>query len=426
VLKKSHLWLLVSALMAVSMWYYVDQILIPHQIIWSQTTGSPRGNLSDLYPRWIGARELLLHGRDPYSAEITREAQIGYYGRALDTSRQYDPKDQQGFVYPVYVALLLAPFVHLPFALVQVGFRWVLILVSILSIPLWQRAVAVRFPPWATMVFVILTLGSFPWIEGLKLQQLSLLVGPLLAASLAALASGYLALSGILLAIATIKPQLTLPLAAWLVLWTLAGWKSRKRWFYGFAATMALLVAGGEWILPGWIPKFRAATDAYRHYTEAHSILYVCLGNVGALIATVILLAGLALWCWRARQETSDSDALHWTIALVLAITLLVIPMFALYNFALLLPALMLLIEHRTELWLRGRTSRALSAILLLLFAWPWVASLGLSAARLALPLETLHQLWSLPLYTSLMIPIAVLAPMLLILKWRTMAAPEL
>jgi len=51
----------------------------------------PRGNLSDLYPRWLGARELLLHGRDPYSPEITREIQRGYYGRELDSSRPNDP-----------------------------------------------------------------------------------------------------------------------------------------------------------------------------------------------------------------------------------------------------------------------------------------------------------------------------------------------
>jgi hypothetical protein len=186
------------------------------------------------------------------------------------------------------------------------------------------------------------------------------------------------------------------------------------------------VLAGGEWVLPGWIPRFRAATEAYRHYTEARSILYVCLGRSGALLATVILLGGLTVWCWRARQEPSDSEAFHWTTALVLAITLLVIPMFALYNFPLLLPGLMLLIEHRTELWQRGRVPRAVAGVLILLLSWPWLASLALTVARLLLPLETLRRVWSLPLYTSLMIPIAVLAPILLVLKWRTSPAAEL
>src|ERR1700683_986511 len=37
--------------------------------------------LTDLYPRWYGARELLLHHRDPYSADVTREIQLAYEGR---------------------------------------------------------------------------------------------------------------------------------------------------------------------------------------------------------------------------------------------------------------------------------------------------------------------------------------------------------
>ena len=53
---------------------------------------------------WLGARELLRHGRNPYSAEITREIQQGYYGRPIDprlTALSNDPKDQQAFAYPV-------------------------------------------------------------------------------------------------------------------------------------------------------------------------------------------------------------------------------------------------------------------------------------------------------------------------------------
>jgi hypothetical protein len=37
--------------------------------------------LTDLYPRWYGAREVLLHHRDPYSAEVTEEIQLAYEGR---------------------------------------------------------------------------------------------------------------------------------------------------------------------------------------------------------------------------------------------------------------------------------------------------------------------------------------------------------
>src|SRR5262245_46996665 len=56
-----------ALLLAASMLFYVQGVLIPYQEGDAASHDSPRGNLSDLYPRWLGARELLLHGRDPYS-----------------------------------------------------------------------------------------------------------------------------------------------------------------------------------------------------------------------------------------------------------------------------------------------------------------------------------------------------------------------
>src|SRR5580698_655731 len=106
------------------MWFYVIDILRARQIAEAEAKQIPRGNLSDLYPRWLGARELLLHHRDPYTRDLTREIQMGYYGRVLDPARTEDPTDKQAFAYPVYVVFLLAPTVTLPFAVVQAGFRW--------------------------------------------------------------------------------------------------------------------------------------------------------------------------------------------------------------------------------------------------------------------------------------------------------------
>ena len=96
------------------MWFYVDGILVGYQKADAAAHDRPRGNLSDLYPRWLGARELLLHRRNPYGDDITIEIQKGYYGRALDLARPNDPKDREGFAYPVYVVFLLAPLIGLP------------------------------------------------------------------------------------------------------------------------------------------------------------------------------------------------------------------------------------------------------------------------------------------------------------------------
>ena len=61
--------------MSVSMWFYFQRVLIPYQAADAAAHNRPRGTLSDLYPRWLGSRELLMNGRDPYSDEITREIQ---------------------------------------------------------------------------------------------------------------------------------------------------------------------------------------------------------------------------------------------------------------------------------------------------------------------------------------------------------------
>src|SRR5215467_6282693 len=122
------------------MWFYIQHVLIPHQLTQAALNDIPRGNLSDLYPRWLGARELLLHHRNPYSPEITREIQSGYYGRPLDPTRPADPHDEQRFAYPVYVVFLLAPTIGLPFPVVATAFRWLLLLLTAGSALLWLRA----------------------------------------------------------------------------------------------------------------------------------------------------------------------------------------------------------------------------------------------------------------------------------------------
>ena len=226
------------------MWFYVDRILVSYQVADAAAHQRPRGNLSDLYPRWLGARELLLHGRNPYSDDITIEIEKGYYGRALDPARADDPKDRQGFAYPVYVVFVLAPLVGLPFHEVQIFFHWLLLMVTAASVWLWLKALRWRLPPLAIAAAMALTLGSVPGVQGIKLQQLSLLVAALLAGAAACAARGYLFCGGALLAVATIKPQLAWLFAGWLLVWAVSDWRARRRLVFGFGLVMALLLGG--------------------------------------------------------------------------------------------------------------------------------------------------------------------------------------
>jgi hypothetical protein len=393
------------------MWFYVQYVLIPYQRAEASLHGLPRGNLCDLYPRWLGARELLLHHRDPYSPEITREIQTGYYGRPLDPARATDPKDQQGFAYPVYVVFLLSPTVTLPFPVVQAGFRWFLVALTVASVLVWQRTLRWRPSLTTTVILIVLTLGSFQTLQGIHLQQLSLLVGGLVAAYALLMSENYLAPAGILLAVATIKPQLVLLLVAWLLLWAISDWHRRQNFVWGFISTLVFLVAAGEYVLPGWIRRFRDAVTAYRQYNEgAGSVLDVLLTPPWGRVLEGLVMLALAYTCWKFRRASTDSSAFNLMLVLVLAVTVIVVPKAAPYNHVLLLPGILLLAPNCRDLWRKNRLTRIILMICGLLIFWPWLAATALTAASLFFPAELVQKGWALPVWTSPAIPLAVVA----------------
>lgn len=399
-----------ALLVASSMWFYVEGVLIPYQQADAARFARPRGNLSDLYPRWLGSRELLLHHRDPYSREVTREIQVGYYGRELDPARPNDPKDQQGFAYPVYVAFLLAPFLHLDFAAVRTAFTWVLAALIVASVLLWAKALGWRLSGMGKVVFALLVVGSFPAAQGIKLQQLSVLVSFLVAAAAATLAAGWLVLAGLLLAFSTIKPQLVAPLLLFLLIWVVGDWSRRWPLLASFSVTTGCLAGASQWVLPGWLEKFLAALSAYRQYTGGVSILTTLLTPTGGMVVSAGLMVGFVLLAWKMRRAPADSSHFGLLLALALAVTMVVIPTWAPYNQLLLLPAIILLVRNWRGLIRLGRLSRLLYLLAAALVVWPWLATLYLSAAWFIEPAAVVQRGWTLPLYTSMLIPFAIMA----------------
>jgi Glycosyltransferase family 87 len=409
-LKDSRLGLLLALLFAGSMRFYVQRVLVPYQKADAAAHGRPRGNLSDLYPRWLGTRELLLHHRNPYSFEVTREIQNGYYGRPLDRDRTDDPKDQQGFAYPLHVVFLLAPTVGLPFPEVQTGFRWLLVVLTLASIFLWLLVVRWRPSVAVTAILIVLTFGSYAVVQGIKLQQLTLVVSALIAGCAAALVAGHFALAGFLLALATIKPQLAVPVAVWLGLWAVSNWRRRQVFVWSFGLTTAIFLAASEYVLPGWFGQFREAVAAYRQYTGGAGSLLDVLATpaLGKILAGAAVIA-VAATGWYVRHASHDSVAFSTQLALVLAVTLVIVPTFAPYNQVLLLPAVFLIATSWKDLWRRSQFARMACGLAWLVVFWPWLASCGLTLASLFLPASSVQRAWTVPLYTSLGIPLVVL-----------------
>ncbi len=397
-----------AVIVSASTWFYVDRILRAQQVADAAVHNRPRGNLSDLYPRWLGARELLRHGRNPYSDEITREIQQGYYGRPLDPTRPDDPKDRQGFAYPVHVVFLLAPTVGLPFEEVQIGFRWLLIALAAASVVLWLRVLRWQVPIGTVLILVVLMLGWLPMVQGIKLQQLSLLVAGLLAACGACLAGGWLLLAGGLLALATIKPQLTWPLVLWLLLWASSEWRSRRRFVFGFVLVILLLLGGAQLVLPGWLSMFVAAIGHYHEYTQNQSVLVWMFGSIMGRILEVFSVLACAFCLWPLRDKLATSREFGRAMGLVLALTVVIVPMFAPYNQVLLAPAILALV------WVFISAEPVLPAVRLagmaggVMLVWPWIATLALSAMFPWLTAELRQRVWPMPFYSNFMVPIFI------------------
>lgn len=387
------------------MWIYVDRVLVQHQKNEALITGRPRGNLSDLYPTWLGARELLLHRRDPYSSEVTREIQAGYYGRPIDATRREDPTNEQAFAYPVYVAFILAPTVKLPFAAVRMISFWLLAALTTVSVPLWMRFLRWKLDWRQIVVMVVLVFGTFQVVQGVKLQQLSLLVAFLLAAAFVALARGWLAVAGVLLGMAMIKPQLAGPVALWLMLWVLSDWRRRRCLAAGFVGCIVVLAVGAEFLLPGWIGKFSGAVSAYRRYAAGGRLLQQMFPTVIAVPLLACLLAAVAFACWRARKLGANDDGFALISSLVLAVTLLIPPMYPPHYQLLLLPGVFLLVRDAQPTNIVFRFLYALSAGLMV-----WSSPLAIVLAAASFFTLRAQQYWALPLWTTVVFPVPVIA----------------
>ena len=376
-------------------------------------SGFPARNFSDLFPCWLGARELLLHGRDPYSPEITKEIQGGYYGRPIDSSRATDPIDEQRFVYPLFVVFLLAPTVTLPFTLVQSLFTALLFAATVCTVLLWIRVLGLKIGRGKLFAWIVLTLASIPFAEGIQLQQPGVLVAFFMAAAVYALAKEKFVVAGTLLAAAIMKPQLSAFLIGWVLLWTAVQWRTRKKVVIGFFSALAVLVVASEILLPRWPFEFVSNIAPYLRYTHATTGIHELLGSVGGTMVLLLLAGVIVFAVWRSKFEPIDSDGFRLTISLVLVFTCLVIPSLAPHNQVVLVPACLLLVKERKRIWANGRIARSLWLAGWLALAWPWVTG-SILATTLVFG-RAVDRLWTLPFATNPLIPITIFAALVLL-----------
>ena len=413
-----------------SMLYYHQALFMPRVVAVRTAEGLGNGYSfgNDFYQVWLTSRQLLLIRSDPYSPEMTREIQMGLYGRPLDPTRPGDPIDRRVFPYPAFADLLFWPTAEFPFPPVRVVIVLIFAALTFASVLLWLRALDWRLSWNWRAVILLLTLCSYPVLEALFAAQLGLLVAFLLAASLLAVRRNRFLPAGFLMAITTIKPQVTMLAIVYFLIWTLYDWRARGRFFIGFVSTLALLVGASLAAMPHWIQSWTHTVLAYRHYTRPPLVTEVLTAPLGSrfagpatfvlTVASIILAIMLA---WRNRAAAYGSFAFWSTLTLLLSITTItILPGQAVYDHVILLPGIILLVRYRRVLLDAGRVLRLLLAIGGLVLFWPWIAAFTLIVLRPWIAPATFNStaLFSLPIRTAASLPFAVLG----LLAWMRRA----
>jgi len=294
---------------------------------------------------------------------------------------------------------------------VQTLFTVLLSAAAVCTVLLWIQASGLKVGRDKIFAWILLTLGSIPYAEGIQLQQLSVLVAFFLAAAVYALANERFIIAGVLLAAATIKPQLSAYFIGWVLLWTAGRWRFRKKVAISFLTALIVLVLASAMLLTRWPFEFLAGIAPYLRYTQATTGIHELFGPVMGTLVLLFLAGVIVLAAWGAKFEPTDSDGFRLAISLVLAFTCIVIPSLAPHNQVVLVPACLLLVEERRRIWASGRIARSLWLAACLALAWPWVAG---SILDTTLVFDRTHtRLWALPFATNPLIPITIFAALM-------------
>lgn len=216
---------------------------------------------NDFFSRWMGARALFLNGQNPYSDAVTRQIQMGMYGRLARPD-----EDQVAFAYPLYAAFFVLPFIPMPYAVAE-SFWIALLIVAVVGAGIaLARLFDFRLSPIGFLGYVVFILSFYPVLRGIFLGQFTLWVFASFAFGLILLEQRRDEIAGWVLAVGSVKPHVAVLALAVILAWGIA--QRRWRLVRGWLSAMALLVLLATLLLPDWLSEFIGAVGAYQNYIQ--------------------------------------------------------------------------------------------------------------------------------------------------------------
>lgn len=301
------------------LWLFALMVVVTQAVFTSRFPGA-----NDFYPRWRGAQLFFLEGVDPYSREATEAIQRGLYGRPA-----LPDEDQALFVYPFYTIFLLIPLIGMPYVWVQAVWLVTLQFALIAGVVLSLRFLEWRLPTWLLALTLLWAVVFYSGTRTIILGQFAGLVFLWIVATLLALKRGFDGLAAVLLALTTVKPQMSFLFIPALLWWGIG----QRRWRFagGFVASMIVLTGVSFLLSPRWPISFIEQVLYYPGYTEFGSPISILtthyfpqLGQPVEIVLSILVMLYL-FYEWRSLPEAAvDSPKFLFVMALTLVVTNLV------------------------------------------------------------------------------------------------------
>jgi hypothetical protein len=298
----------------------------------------------------------------------------------------------------------------LPFPVASAIFSAVLFVMALSLVPLFMFCLGQKWDSASKWMATLVLFASYPLALALYVQQFTVIVVFALAAGAACLVKQRHVAAGVLFAISTIKPQFTVVMLPWLLLWTATRWRTRRSLLLSFLATATFLALSPELLVSGWFTKWLGAAGAFLRYPNLKMPAEWLLPGSLAYFATLAALVPAFVLLWRLRDADPGEERFGFAVAVALAATLIIVPIWPAlqYNHLLLIPA-MLVIACKWTTGLSGR-GRMLSFLVAATSGFSSVGALLVSLAVLVfrVRVEQLGHAVELPLFNFAIVPLLV------------------
>jgi hypothetical protein len=285
-----------------------------------------RQNSFDIYPHLVALREFTA-GRTPYTEEVMRTIQQGYYGRLA-----HEGEDLHRISYPAYAYVLLSPLRPLE---IPVAIRlWMALQLPavFVALCLWS-SIAGRLTTGMIIVNLALALTYRYSITIFLNGQFNALLLALYSAGIWLIVRRRDGAGGAVLALSTLQPTLMGPLA-FLQTFNL-GLKGRWRALLALTIVLLALTLCSMLIIGWWLPDWLRALGGYASYQRFMTWVPQRFGVVWGVIGLALISLPLL-----RRMGIANTYALSATGLLLL------IPQTGVYTLITLLPMLILALQR--------------------------------------------------------------------------------